>query len=158
MFQQETLERDRYGFCFNSALNKSEEEDITKHPDAEGMEFHFVSFESDASADLQEIYLSNVNWPCAVNEWQPTPPKGEGWFLLAIYDTEDGPYACFTRPKDATTGMLKTLEVVKEGYAGIMPGTGTIVDRREHPEAIPIQENSLLGCPKPKPVDGRESI
>lgn len=104
MFQQETLERDEYGFCFHSALNKSEEEDITKIPEAEGMEFRFVSFESDASDELQDLYQGNAGlesegWQDAVLAWNPLPPKGDGWFLLAIYDTDDGPYACFTRPK-----------------------------------------------------------
>ena len=30
--------------------------------------------------------------------WEPTVPEGDGWFLFALYDTEDGPHACFTRP------------------------------------------------------------
>lgn len=35
------------------------------------------------------------------------------------------------------------------GYAGITP-KGTIVDRREFPEAIAIQKNSMFGIIKPK--------
>jgi hypothetical protein len=48
--------------------------------------------------------------------------------------------------------------LVKEGYAGTLPG-GRIVDRREHPEALPMQKNALLGVPEPKHVHafaGRE--
>lgn len=30
--------------------------------------------------------------------WVPAPPEGEGWRLLSVYDTEDGPYALFARP------------------------------------------------------------
>jgi hypothetical protein len=44
--------------------------------------------------------------------------------------------------------FLKTLEISKSGYAGVMPN-GNIVDRREHPEAMPIEENKMLGIPKP---------
>lgn len=33
--------------------------------------------------------------------WGPEPPKGEGWFVLAICDTEDGPCAWFVRRKDS---------------------------------------------------------
>lgn len=29
--------------------------------------------------------------------WVDEPPKGEGWFTLAIYDTEDGPVWCWAR-------------------------------------------------------------
>jgi len=45
--------------------------------------------------------------------------------------------------------LLKTVDIMKSGYAGIMPN-GNIVDRREHPEAIEIQENPLFNTPKPK--------
>jgi integrase/recombinase XerC len=31
------------------------------------------------------------------SEWEPKPPAGEGWFLLAISDTEDGPTAWYGR-------------------------------------------------------------
>lgn len=43
-------------------------------------------------------------------------------------------------------------EVNKKGYAGILPN-GNLVDRREHPEAIPVPKNDYLGIPEPKEVD-----
>ena len=46
--------------------------------------------------------------------------------------------------------MLKIHEVVKNGYAGVERGTGMIVDRREHPDAIPMQANRMLGVPEPR--------
>lgn len=49
--------------------------------------------------------------------------------------------------------IIAHAEWVKElnasGYAGIL-STGEIVDRREHPKAIPVQENELFGVVKPK--------
>lgn len=30
--------------------------------------------------------------------WEPDPPPGDGWRLVAIWDTEDGPQAMFVRP------------------------------------------------------------
>jgi sulfur carrier protein ThiS len=45
--------------------------------------------------------------------------------------------------------LLKIVELNKTGYAGIL-SNGNIVDRREHPEAIPIQENKMFGVIKPK--------
>jgi hypothetical protein len=68
------------------------------------MEFRYVEFYDDAPAPLLEKYenggspWSSDTWEDAVKAWQPTPPEGEGWFLLTVYDTEDGPYACFARP------------------------------------------------------------
>lgn len=44
--------------------------------------------------------------------------------------------------------MLKVLEAVKAGHAGTLPN-GNLVDRREHPEAVPLQKNALLGVPEP---------
>ena len=44
--------------------------------------------------------------------------------------------------------LLKTLEISKSGYAGTL-SNGNIVDRREYPEAIPIEENKMFGVPKP---------
>ena len=52
--------------------------------------------------------------------------------------------------------MIKIMEINDSGYAGVMPN-GNIVDRREHPEAIPVQENKMMGIPKPKPVDRDEA-
>ncbi len=55
--------------------------------------------------------------------------------------------------KEQIAEMLRfQREVVEQGYAGIERGTGTLQDRREHPDAIPIQKNTLLGVPEPKEV------
>ena len=47
--------------------------------------------------------------------------------------------------------LQQVLKITKAGYAGVMP-SGTIVDRREFPNATPIPENSFMGIPKPKSV------
>jgi hypothetical protein len=46
--------------------------------------------------------------------------------------------------------ILMKIQVFKlEGWAGVLPN-GNIVDRREHPTAIPMQKNTLLGIPEPR--------
>jgi len=62
------------------------------------------------------------------------------------------------RPEDQpkVDALCKIREVVKAGFGGCL-SNGNIVDRREHPEAIPIQQNSLLGVPKPKSVPSGKS-
>ena len=45
--------------------------------------------------------------------------------------------------------LIKTYELSKSGYAGVNQN-GTIVDRREFPDAIPVRENKLFGVPEPK--------
>lgn len=52
--------------------------------------------------------------------------------------------------KDTTEYMAKIQNLIKSGYAGVMPGTGMIVDCREFPEAVPIQKNTLLNAPESK--------
>ncbi|HEY4288244.1 MAG TPA: hypothetical protein VGN00_14165 [Puia sp.] len=47
--------------------------------------------------------------------------------------------------------LIEIMEIKDAGYAGVL-SNGNIVDRRKHPEAVPMQENQLLGIPKPKPV------
>ncbi len=37
---------------------------------------------------------------CDCAAWSPQPPEGEGWFLVSIHDTEDGPCAVWLRRKD----------------------------------------------------------
>lgn len=53
---------------------------------------HYMVDDSDELAEryYEEDYL-------AIHEWHPEPPEGFGWFLWAIFDTEDGPYCQFVR-------------------------------------------------------------
>jgi hypothetical protein len=44
--------------------------------------------------------------------------------------------------------LLKIKETIQAGWAGVLP-SGNIVDRREHPSAIPIPENKFFGTPPP---------
>lgn len=62
--------------------------------EAFGIETQFVGMESD-SPDLAERWHEEGLTDCSA--WTPTPPAGDGWILLRIYDTEDGPYAMFGR-------------------------------------------------------------
>ena len=47
----------------------------------------------------------------------------------------------------------QALRFTQAGYAGCLRN-GMIVDRRLHPEAIPVPANTLLGIPEPKPLEG----
>lgn len=48
--------------------------------------------------------------------------------------------------------LVEIYEINQSGYAGVL-SNGNIVDRRKHPEAIPVQENQLLGISKPKKLE-----
>jgi len=47
-----------------------------------------------------------------------------------------------------SSNHLKIKELQESGYAGIS-STGSIVDRREFPNAIPMKKNSAFGIPEP---------
>ena len=66
-------------------------------------------------------------------------------------DTNKHEFPKAIRPEDQpkVDALRKIQEIVSSGYGGVLPN-GNIVDRHEHPEAIPIQKNSLLGVPEPK--------
>jgi len=38
-----------------------------------------------------------------ISAWEPKQPKGDGWFLATIYDTEDGPCACWLKHRAQLT-------------------------------------------------------
>ncbi|MES2415138.1 MAG: hypothetical protein V4614_15130 [Pseudomonadota bacterium] len=43
----------------------------------------------------QEIHEAAGEGNCSA--WEPQPPEGEGWFLVTIHETEDGPAALWAR-------------------------------------------------------------
>jgi len=47
--------------------------------------------------------------------------------------------------------LLKAKELCQSGYAGVNK-EGKIVDRREFPDAVPMQRNTVFGTPKPKKI------
>jgi hypothetical protein len=65
-----------------------------KFLEAFGIEAKFVSMDSD-DPEGAERYFEAGEPDCSY--WTPTTPTGDGWILLEIYDTEDGPYAMFGR-------------------------------------------------------------
>lgn len=50
------------------------------------------------------------------------------------------------------------IAITKSGYGGIMPGSGNIVDRRDYPEAIAFEFNSLMGNPVPGKLEDKHLI
>ncbi len=63
-----------------------------------GMQAHFCAMDGDAPPDAVERYFNGEGAEQGnCRSWTPTPPEGDGWVLLEIYDTEDGPHAVFAR-------------------------------------------------------------
>ncbi|KQM79843.1 hypothetical protein [Xylophilus sp. Leaf220] len=60
-----------------------------------GLETSFVCMEDDCDLDHPAVTSYEHGDGCAA--WTPTPPAGDGWVLVEIYDTEDGVYALYCR-------------------------------------------------------------
>lgn len=45
----------------------------------------------------------------------PEPPEGEGWLLGGIWDTEDGPIACFVRKNEILRGnLIRLIDAIED--------------------------------------------
>ncbi|SFB61571.1 hypothetical protein [Delftia tsuruhatensis] len=68
-----------------------------------GLELAHTSAEDQLDGEVLGAMSEAVNW----TDWLPTPPHGDGWKLVSIFDTEDGPVAWWLRElpeaEDGTT-------------------------------------------------------
>ncbi|EKS9798264.1 MULTISPECIES: hypothetical protein [Burkholderia] len=62
-----------------------------------GIEAAFIHMENDVDCDTYDQYFASNSANCSF--WMPSAPAGDGWLLLEIYDTEDGPVALYVREK-----------------------------------------------------------
>jgi len=111
------LERDKYGCGYHPALPNFDE-------GVNGRTFFAVfgielktsmadnEMESDAYEAMTEFGFTEdgPNY----NVWNPERPKGEGWHLVAIFDTEDGPACWWLREKSPTKAQRQDEAAVDE--------------------------------------------
>lgn len=99
-----TPARDEDGMCVHPALMQTDDEaNVLLLLAAYGIRGALVGMEDDAPA-LYEAYSESGNADCSA--WTPTPPAGNGWLLLGVWDTEDGPYALFGREEYSITNSV----------------------------------------------------
>ena len=95
MIEAAPVARDECGFWSHPDLPGFDEGDGDKYRawiEQQQLTAKRVDMEDDASDELSDrIMDGDIS---ATADWAPTSP-GPGWFLLAIYDTEDGPVAWF---------------------------------------------------------------
>lgn len=104
LIQPAPVQRDEYGNWFHPDIptfygSDEATEDSPKWKDwlkEQGLEhtYYALEFEDEDHPAYQSYYEKNT---ADISAWNPGPPDGEGWFLLSICDTEDGPYAYFVR-------------------------------------------------------------
>ncbi|UTV56390.1 hypothetical protein [Burkholderia arboris] len=90
--------RDQYGMLSHPAIPYLDEDvNYQTFFDAFGIESAFVCMETDIDCDAYDRYVESNDPNCSF--WTPSAPTGDGWLLLEIYDTEDGPVALYVREK-----------------------------------------------------------
>lgn len=94
------VQRDQQGFWvhpdfpdFGETLGSQ----FTEWQQEQGIDCSFVSMEEDLPEGMIERWETDGDYIQLVTEWTPTPPASSDWFLLGIWDTEDGPVALFAR-------------------------------------------------------------
>jgi hypothetical protein len=90
--------RDQDGHVFHPDMEGIGDDEFDMSPQLRALGWHCttVSFESDASQEQRDRYSDGNSPDCSY--WTPRTPRGKGWLLAAIYDTEDGPVALYVRP------------------------------------------------------------
>ena len=95
--------RDTKGWLTHPAMPYLDEStDVVGLLHAVGLDVAVIALE-DADEEMTEQYASTGT--CA--HWTPPEPAGDGWRLIEVYDTEDGPLALFVQP-ETTQRMART--------------------------------------------------
>ncbi|KVT40565.1 hypothetical protein WK53_20615 [Burkholderia ubonensis] len=76
-----------------------------------GIESAFIHMENDVDGDKYDQYSASNSPDCSF--WTPSSPAGDGWLLLEIYDTEDGPVALHVRPFPPKQSRRRTRQVTR---------------------------------------------
>lgn len=94
------------------AIVRRDENGMFKHPDLpdfdegdgekckawiaqQGLQVVMVELETDAPEEIAERYFESGDPDCSY--WEPNRPDGEGWFCLAIHDSDSGPVCWWGR-------------------------------------------------------------
>lgn len=72
--------------------------DIGRACSEQGFECHMAPMEFDLEPE-HPLFVSYFEQgeTRALREWEPDPPTGDGWKLVGLRDTEEGPVALFIR-------------------------------------------------------------
>ena len=87
----------------------------------QGFQLCIVMLDGDAGDGTEEAYktyFDAANADCS--SWQPSKPEGDGWFIVSIHDSEDGP-ACIwirhpTEEQLREAEERKKLQALKEDF------------------------------------------
>ncbi|QOD84150.1 hypothetical protein [Chromobacterium haemolyticum] len=95
VFAPVEVQRDEYGQWVHPCIRWTREGFKTKEwLEGHGIETTCDWMENEENAD--ELFAIHEKTGSFIS-WHPKPPKGEGWHMLALHDTDDGPIAWWYR-------------------------------------------------------------
>ena len=95
MLRPAPVERDEHGYWLHPDLEDIPvDTPLGEHPAAEGMELAFRLLHPDEGEVADRYFRQGA---IDISAWEPAPPAGDGWFIVAIYDTEEGACCAFAR-------------------------------------------------------------
>ena len=99
LIQPMEVTRDVMGFWSHPGIPDFDEDHLAykEWQHAQGLEICHQNLESED--DEHPAYKSYYEGDGggSIAEWNPDMPEGDGWFVLSIHDTEDGPYYVWAR-------------------------------------------------------------
>lgn len=98
LIQPARVVRDEYGMFAHPDMPDFDEGDGDKCKAwiaAQGLQVKMVSLEYHSDEAVSQRYFEAGDPDCSY--WEPDRPDGEGWFCLAIHDTDDGPVCWWAR-------------------------------------------------------------
>lgn len=99
LIQVAPVERDEGGNWWHPGMPEFDEGQVDGWKawiTAQGLEIQRGMLED--CPDDHPVYVEYFeNGASSFLDWVDEPPSGEGWFTLAIFDTEDGPVWCWAR-------------------------------------------------------------
>lgn len=160
-------ERDEMGFGNHPELPSLDEGMMPRSFFAAlGLELAHTSAEDQLDGDVLGAMSEAVNW----TDWLPTPPHGDGWKLVSIFDTEDGPVAWWLRElpeaEDGTTTiriLQAEVEKLKARIARAGAAPAAVAPQTERQFICPTRTvadlvNNLLTLDQALPVFGAQYI
>ena len=93
------VQRDNDGWWTHPDMPEVEtSEQFNAWQEQQGFQLCIVMLDGDAGDGTEEAYktyFDAANADCSA--WQPSKPEGDGWFIVSIHDTEDGPACIWIR-------------------------------------------------------------
>lgn len=89
-------------FCDREGMSRNE---LKSRLASKNLECTFIELECDYSTESEDaVYRYFERGDRDVSDWNPAPPEGDGWFIVSIHETDDGPVCYWVRPIPQSEG------------------------------------------------------